>query len=74
MKVVGNTDPLDLRTEINLPQRFLKVHSDVIAQDSALADQAKLLAETQAEAGSHVRDLIQQNLCLIKFFCNTSVC
>lgn len=51
--------------------RFLKVHNDVIAQNVALAEQAKTLAAAQAEASRHVRELIQQNICLIKFFCNT---
>ena len=51
--------------------RFLKVHNDVIGQNAALAEQAKTLAFAQAEASRNVRELIQKNICLIKFFCNT---
>jgi len=128
---------LSSRTDFEVVQaymhRFLKLHSEVIAENDALKEQAEVsraerraraarralpssapsasdltpapppppphrhrhratcshttalvsrptpssthqeLAEAQREAGRHVRELLQQNLCLIKFFCNAQV-
>ncbi|CAK5040589.1 unnamed protein product [Aphanomyces euteiches] len=60
---------VDTRQQFQLIQvylnRFVKVHEDVLVQDTALLDKLSELHAKQQEAWRHVEQLLDHNLCLV---------
>jgi U3 small nucleolar RNA-associated protein 21 len=50
--------------------RFLKVHEDVLAQDTVLLERVVELHTAQQQAWEHLQSLLLNSMCLVQHFSN----